>query len=405
MAGLGVIEPHRDILLELITLERAEARLPVSHPLIRLDNGTKTECCTNAATSMLLGNPILSNLFYCLPNQRGLLAVIKGLSAARPTDVASLRNLRSHVVAAVPAAGECFAGYRRQQDSHEWLVYLFEGLEKEMPTNIKDPFLSMVQMQSEVTSHCTAAGHVKRKMEVDTILSVPVQHPVTEQSFNSLSQCLLSYFSEETVDVNCRSCQCDQACQSRRVIADPDVLLIHLKRFDRTGQRLGQQIEFKPELPGKSDDRPYVLTGIVLHDGETPQSGHYRTVIRCYQTGKLFLLDDSKEPRLLPMTDRVLRGMYQDAYIFLFSKEHKIRQQVSVTVNLTNRLLTELGMIGDHQMAEPVHCESTVGCDDVLNQPLHCDLDVEPQSVPDCEQLAMQEVIRSEEHTSELQSQ
>ena len=301
---------HRDFLMELLVSERRQAGLPVSQQLIQLDNLSHTECCRNAPTSMMLGNSVLSRLLSSLPNQDGLLNEIRGLTGCSPGDVGSLRGLSRQLVAAVPAATECFAGYQRQQDPQEWLAYLLDGLEQEMPAIMRDPFVSMFKVQTEVTSQCTTnEQHKKSRLEVDRIISVPVQHPDTEDNFNSLSQCLDSYFCDEQVHLDCQWCDCHQAQQSRHVIADPDVLVIHLKRFNKGGQKLGHKIQFGPKLMGMSDDRPYVFTGAVVHSGNSLESGHYRSVICCLQTSRLFLLDDSKAPQLLP-TDRQSHGRY-----------------------------------------------------------------------------------------------
>ena len=363
MAGsqFTMTDTNSDILSEVLITERRELGLPLSQQLLRLNNVTKTECCTNAPTAVLLGNAIVSRMLSTLPNQSGLLSTIRGLTTCRPTDIECLRILRKDLVTVVPAARESFADYNRQQDSHEWLMCLLDGLERQMPTTLlRDSFVSMFQVNLEVTHQCTRAGHGKRKREVEMDLSVPVQHRDTEEPFHSLSQCLKSYFSDETVEMDCQTCGCKQARRSTQVTADPDVLVIHLKRFDRGNQRLGHAIEFKPELPGKCDERKYVLTGVVLHSGQSAESGHYRSVIRCHETDRLFLLDDDRPPHQLPDNKKVLQGMYKDVYILLFSKEDKLQQQVFLTNTMNNRLMAELGIVGDHRTVGPVHCDDTV---------------------------------------------
>ena len=386
---------HRDVLTELLISERLNLSVPVSLQLLQLNNESKTECCRNAPVSMLFGNAILSRALFTLPNLPGLLNVIHALSSSRPGEVSSLRNLTNQLLDIVPSAGQCFTGYDIQQDAHEYLVYLLNGIELAIPSMIRGPFVSMYKVQTEITLHCTA-GHSKSRIEDDIVLSVPIQHPHTEENFQTLNQCLISYFSNELVDLDCQlDCDSHQAMMSRRMIADPDVLLIHLLRFNRDHQKLDHKIQFELKLLGKCDNTPYVLTGIVLHSGMTLQSGHYCTVIYCHQTDRLFLLDDAKKPVPLPMTDTIMQSIYKNAYILLFSKEDKTKQHVSLMTDLGNKLMTEMG-IDESMISVPVHCNSSLESETWLGQPIQNDpaeINVEEESLSCCEQSDLQEAI------------
>ena len=282
---------NRDFFTELLLSERLKIGFPPSLQLLQLDNESKTECCRNAPVSMLFGNPILSRALYTLPNIPGLLNLIHVISTSRPGDVVSLRSLTNQLLDIVPSARQSFAGYNIQQDAHEYLVFLLDGIEQAIPPTLREPFLSMYKVQTEITFQCTA-GHSKTRIENDGILSVQVQHPRTEENFQNLNQCLRSYFSNELIDLDCQlDCDSHQAMMSRHMIADPDILLIHLMRFARDNHKLDHEIQFELKLSGKCNNIPYVLTGIVLHSGMTLQSGHYYTVIYCHQTDRLFFTE------------------------------------------------------------------------------------------------------------------
>ena len=167
-------------------------------------------------------------------------------------------------------------------------------------------------------------------VEDNGILSLTVRNPVSGYLYTNLSECFGNYFSGEVVDVDCYGCPSKQANSLRSVAGtDPDVLLIHLKRFDNDGRKLGHPVEFQPYLPGKSDDRRYMLTGVVLHKGQSILRGHYRSVIRCAKSGKLYLLDDHRPPMLIADSDATLDVIYRQAYILVFSKEDKTVNEIT----------------------------------------------------------------------------
>ena len=44
----------------------------------------------------------------------------------------------------------------------------------------------------------------------------------------------------------------------------------------------------------------YKLTGIVVHQGLSKNSGHYYTITRCWETGKAYMLNDAEFTKQLP---------------------------------------------------------------------------------------------------------
>ena len=65
-----------------------------------------------------------------------------------------------------------------------------------------------------------------------------------------------------------------------------------------------------------------------------------------------------------------MEGMFKDAYLLIYSKVDRTEHNVSMTVAIDNRLLTELGL-GDVRQAEAVHSDSAM--QHQLGQPIQHD--------------------------------
>ena len=76
----------------------------------------------------------------------------------------------------------------------------------------------------------------------------------------------------------------------------------------------------------------YQLTGIVVHIGETSNSGHYYSVTCCWDTGTTFKLNDSAEIDVVNNND--FDREREKAYMLVFNKKHNEQDAV---VNPTER--------------------------------------------------------------------
>ena len=73
------------------------------------------------------------------------------------------------------------------------------------------------------------------------------------------------------------------------------MVFIHLLRHANQGERtfrLGHRISLPSILSLRPGSEPYLLTGILLHDGQSLHSGHFTAVTRCILTGQLYCTDD-----------------------------------------------------------------------------------------------------------------
>ena len=76
----------------------------------------------------------------------------------------------------------------------------------------------------------------------------------------------------------------------------------------------------------------YKLTGIVVHQGASINSGHYYTITRCWDTGTAFKLNDSAEIDVVNNND--FDREREKAYMLVFNKKHNEQDAV---VNPTER--------------------------------------------------------------------
>ena len=311
--------------------------LTQGHQLLQLTNHSQTECYSNAALAVLLGNPILNSFLCAVNTDSELVTAIQELAGSVPHTVQSGYKLRSALVRAVPGAAQ-FAHYSREEDCHEFMVWLLDGLEREMPESHRNLFVSLFSLRTKFSSCCTSGLHNSERTEEGRILTLSVRNPESGYLYTHLTECFANYFSGEVVKVNCYGCNSSQSNQLRTVDGhDPDVLLVHLNRFDNTGRKLGHPVAFQPYLDGKSDDRRYVLTGVVLHRGESIHHGHYRTIIRCAVSNQLYLLDDAKAPVQIAQTDANLDAIYRQAFLLVFSKKDKTTNEIDKLVDLARR--------------------------------------------------------------------
>lgn len=137
------------------------------------------------------------------------------------------------------------------------------------------------------------------KRNVDTGIQFSIPQKPDERT--SLRKCLREHFKKEEVDgVQCNS----DACKGRRgnrervlsVVVGPEILVIQLVRmaYDiKTGQMTKSmaQVDYSERLNlSRWSESPlmYQLHGVVAHDGETLDEGHYVAMVRS-QSGDTFV--------------------------------------------------------------------------------------------------------------------
>ena len=226
----------------------------------------------------------------------------------------SLSGLRRHVAKLVPEAKQ-FLDESRQQDASEWIVTLNEAIEKELSHGLREQFRAMFRINIRVTYECCSNGHVEQKpVEEHICLQLPVVDMDTIQPLRSLEDALSNYFRKERVVKHCLNCPAGECWKQLSLPVLPKVLIIQYMRF-RLGQKLHHTIKGGSSL--KVDNLDYELTGVLVHQGQSMESGHYYTITRCSRTGTCYMINNDVVPYIITPSDMSYHVSH--AYMLVFS--------------------------------------------------------------------------------------
>lgn len=250
----------------------------------------------------------------------------------KPTDTHSVKPL-SFVVHLKSYARTL--RYGRQEDAHEYFLYLLEGIQKDTSRGLdkedrnrflgsKKDFVQAVfggTMLSRII--CSNCSHNSDCYENFFDISLDIKHS------NSIDNALKFYTAPEKLSFpnsyNCQNCKTSAEANKKLTISkSPEVLVLHLKRFDSFGNKLCKNISFSPLLDlskfvseNIQSKAIYQLYALVVHNSSTSNSGHYIAFVKA-PNDFWYCMNDSSVS--ISSWDIVSR---QQAYILFYKKNHE----------------------------------------------------------------------------------
>ena len=220
-----------------------------------------------------------------------------------------------------------------QEDAHEFLIYFLDVLERNFDYFLKKNNKNFIvddnknnliknifegELKSEV--QCLKCKNYSKTNEKFITLSL-------DSNSNSIEKCLSNFFkSENLINENkifCEKCKKKNNSKKKFFIKIlPNILIIHLKRFDNFGRKIQKNIKNLKEIDlnnftlneGKKNGTKFKLYSILVHSGFFSSSGHYFT----------FLNKNNKN--WVEMNDNFVQFvnenyvMNQNGYLFFYEK-------------------------------------------------------------------------------------
>lgn len=134
------------------------------------------------------------------------------------------------------------------KDAHEFLMACLDHISLETVLGADflakqkdlveyDPLINL-QFKTKNTIQCKKCGYQSSHSEVykDISLNLPSSTTIFENNI-SIEELFAKYFDEEIVEYNCSKCEHNSASLRHEIETQPKILLLHLKRFDKTSKR------------------------------------------------------------------------------------------------------------------------------------------------------------------------
>ncbi|KFD55210.1 hypothetical protein M513_03851 [Trichuris suis] len=197
----------------------------------------------------------------------------------------------------------------RQEDAHEFLRYFVDAMQTAALYPYKDKKLDLFTKETTVISRIFGGFH-RSQIICNNCQFVSITHdPFLDLSleikqWNTVDSALAHYTRMETLsNENAYLCpRCNKRVSARKILTihcAPNVLTVHLKRFDHIGKidrhiSYSERLNLRPYMTEKQGlPVNYRLYGVVVHNGRSTNSGHYYAFVR-NPLGQWHLMDDSR---------------------------------------------------------------------------------------------------------------
>ncbi|KAL3427571.1 ubiquitin carboxyl-terminal hydrolase [Phlyctema vagabunda] len=210
-----------------------------------------------------------------------------------------------------------------QADPDEQAGWLFNQIRAELPTSMSSYFDAIHRSVTSSVIECRKCGHKSSNETHERSFSIPIQ-PVIRGG--AVADYLKQYLIEVIEDYRCEKCG-DKGPKTRRheIGHGPDVLAIHLKRFNWDGRKISRVVPINKILDLNShraatndDNLKYELTGIIKHSGSTG-GGHYISVAKGLD-GSWNEFDDQRRSTIDLETARGQKGTSFTPYILYYQR-------------------------------------------------------------------------------------
>lgn len=286
--------------------------------LIRVQPLTAYMMSPSFEKQLNVNNPLGSRGEIAMAYRNFLMDICSGTTKPR-----NPRNLKN----AIGSKYRIFANYS-QQDPQELLNSLLDGIHEDLNQSSKakgnlpekhlppdpDPWLVHISRNSSPivelfhgvlynSIKCDECGYVHKSHEPFMFLTLPI--PKQIDGSVQLKDCIASFSKSERLDENnkwiCEKCKNPvRATKSIGIEKCPPLLIIHLKRFNRTYNRLSKirtSVDY-PDIIDVSEftlseqKKKYQLIGVVYHSGEL-NGGHCTSAAFDLPTNTWYYFNDS----------------------------------------------------------------------------------------------------------------
>lgn len=186
----------------------------------------------------------------------------------------------------------------RQHDAHEFALGVLGAVEEHYRKEKRSQLFEAAfggKLVSDIT--CSKCKHVSSSYESMLSLSLDINKA------RNINEALKDFFKPDFLvkenKYKCEKCKVKvEAKKQYRIEQAPNVVILHLKRFNYMGRKISKSVEFQEQMAMTEfeKNRPknpnkYELIGIVEHLGSSLGAGHYVSYVK--SGGKWFSCNDS----------------------------------------------------------------------------------------------------------------